>query len=215
VAAAGGIEKTHGGQISPQIEVDALCRGAAVLSREENRIAARALLWAAVAIDPQNFVAHRRLAAALLNAEDVDGAAEEYARFIELLLKEHDVRRAAGELAYARSFLGEMAQLNSAAAYLVPLGDIAKVLESPAPTPLSPPLALADYAASRAPHRDLNNWGRSTTPTATETAARGLRRYWRPWSKQLSAEIGVGEYILLVSLGIAAGIAVFAISGIR
>ena len=125
------------------------------------------------------------------------------------------MRRAAGELAYARSFLGEMAQLSSAAAYLVPLGDIAKALESPATAPLSPPLALADHAASRAPHRDLNNWGRSTTPTATEKAARGLRRYWRPWSKQLSGEIGVGEYVLLVSLGIAAGIAVFAISGIR
>ena len=216
MAAAGGIEKTHGGHISPEIEVDALCRGAAVLSREENRIAARALLWAAVAIDPQSFVAHRRLAAALLNAEDVDGAADEYARFIELLLKEHDVRRAAGELAYARAFLGDLPQLSSAASYLVPLGDIAKALESPAPARSSAPLALADYAASRAPFRALDNWGRSTTPTATETTTDQVRRrYWRPLSKKLSAEIGIGEYILLVSLGIAAGIAVFAMSGIR
>lgn len=218
VAAAGGIEKTHGGQIAPEIEVEALCRGAAVLSREENRIAARALLWAAVAIDPQNFVAHRRLAAALLNAEDVDGAADEYARFIELLLKEHDVRRAAGELAYARSFLGEMPQLNSAAAHPVPLGDIAKVLESQAPPRSSAPLALADYAASRAPLRALDNWGRPAPTTTTETTtAQGRWRSWRPWSKERSAEIGIGEYILilLVSLGIVVGMAVFAMSGIR
>jgi len=214
VAAAGGFEKTHGGQISPEVEVDALCRGAAVLSREENRIAARALLWAAVAIDPQSFVAHRRLAAALLNAEDVDGAADEYARFIELLLKEHDVRRAAGELAYARAFLGEMPQLSSAASYQVPLGDVASALESSAPARLSPPVALAEYAAARAPIRALDNRVRSTTP-ATETTARGLQHYWRPWSRQLSSEIGIGEYILLVALGIAAGITVFAISGIR
>ena len=216
MAVAGGIEKTHGGQIAPEIEVDALCRGAAVLSREENRIAARALLWAAVAIDPQNFVAHRRLAAALLNAEDLDGAADEYARFIELLLKEHDVRRAAGELAYARSFLGEMPQLSSAAAHPVPLGDIAKVLESQAPPRSSAPLALADYAASRAPFRALDNWGRPAPSAVTETTtAQGRSRSRRPWSKEWSAEIGIGEYILLVSLGIAVGIAVFAMSGIR
>jgi len=216
VAVAGGIEKTHGGQIAPEIEVDALCRGAAVLSRDENRIAARALLWAAVAIDPQNFVAHRRLAAALLNAEDVDGAADEYARFIELLLKEHDVRRAAGELAYARSFLGEMPQLSSAASHPVPLGDIASVLGSPAPARSSAPLALADYAASRTPFRALDNSGRPAPPNVPErTTAQVRGRSWRPWSKDWSAEIGIGEYILLVSLGIAAGIAVFAMSGIR
>ena len=216
MAVAGGIEKTHGGQIAPEIEVEALCRGAAVLSREENRIAARALLWAAVAIDPQNFVAHRRLAAALLNAEDVDGAADEYARFIELLLKEHDVRRAAGELAYARSFLGEMPQLTSAALHPVPLGDIASVLGSPAPAQSSAPLALADYAASRTPFRALDNWGRPAPPAVTDTTtAQGHGRSWRPWSKDWSAEIGIGEYILLVSLGIAVGIAVFAMSGIR
>ena len=120
---------TRAGEVSSDVEVDALCRGAAVLSREDNRIAARALLWAAVAIDPQNFVAHRRLAAALLNGEDVDAAADEYARFIELLLKD-DVRRAAAELAYARSFLGDMPQLRAASDHLVPLGDIAQALDS-------------------------------------------------------------------------------------
>jgi hypothetical protein len=187
-----------------------------VLSREDNRIAARALLWAAVAIDPQNFVAHRRLAAALMNAEDIDGAADEYARFIELLLKEHDVRRAAGELAYARSFLGDMPQLSAAAAYQVPLGDIANVIDSAAPARSAPPLALADYAASRAPNRDLDNWGRSVVPTVIERSrAAGRRRYWRPWEKPWSEDAGIGEYILVASLGIAAALAVFALGGIR
>lgn len=214
MAVTGGIERPHAGQVSPQVEVEALCRGAAVLSREENRIAARALLWAAVAIDPQNFVAHRRLAAALLNAEDVDAAAEEYARFIELLLKEDDVRRAAGELAYARSFLGDMPQLSSAAEHLVPLGVIAKALEAPAQS--SAPLALADYAASRAPYRDLNNWGRSAEPTVTETTpARGRSHHRRPWYERWASEIGIGEYVLVVSLVLAAALAVFAMGGLR
>lgn len=216
VAVADDIEKTHAGRVSPQVEVDALCRGAAVLSREENRIAARALLWAAVAIDPQNFVAHRRLAAALLNADDVDAAAEEYARFIELLLKEHEVRRAAGELAYARAFLGDMPQLSAAAAHLVPLGDIAKAIESPPPARSSPPLALAEYAASRAPYRDLKSRGRPAPAVVPEaTVARGDWRTWRPWSKEWAAEIGLGEYVLVVSLGVAAALAIVAIGGIR
>jgi hypothetical protein len=219
VAVAGGIEK-HTGQVSPQVEVDALCRGAATLSREDNRIAARALLWAAVAIDPQNFVAHRRLAAALLHAEDVDGAADEYARFIELLLKEQDVRRAASELAYAQSFLGDMPQLSAAAGHLVPLGDIAKALGSPAPGQSSPPLALADYAASRAPHRDLNNWGRPVAPSVTAPTTepenrphrRRRPRWYRRWA---SSEIEMGEYVLLVSVVTAAALAVFALGGLR
>lgn len=215
VAVAGGIEKTHAGQVSPQAEVDALCRGAAVLSREENRIAARALLWAAVAIDPQSFVAHRRLAAALLNAEDVDGAAEEYARFIELLLKEHDVRRAAGELAYARAFLGDVRQLSAAAGHLVPLGEIASAIEAPASARSAAPLALADYAASRA-QRDVNNWGRPLPARATEpTSARGRLQYLSRWYKRWAPDIGMGEAILVVSFVTAAALAVFALGGIR
>ena len=216
MAVADDIEKAHPGQVSPQVEVDALCRGAAVLSREENRIAARALLWAAVAIDPQNFVAHRRLAAALLNAEDIDAAAEEYARFIELLLKEHDVRRAAGELAYAHAFLGDVPQLSAAAAHLVPLGDIAKAIESPAPARSVPPLALADYAAARTPHRGVIKRGRPATSVVSETTA--PRRSWRdlrPWSKEWAAEIGISEYILVASLVTAAALAIFAVGGLR
>jgi hypothetical protein len=216
VAVTGGIENTHVAQVSSQAEVDALCRGAAALSREDNRIAARALLWAAVAIDPQNFVAHRRLAAALLNAEDVEGAADEYARFIELLLKERHVRRAAAELAYARSFVGDMPQLQSAADHLVPLGEIASALESPMPTRSSAPLALADYAASRAPYRDLSPWGGSASGTVAQTtAARGRTRQLRAWYANRASGIGIGEYILAASLVTAAVLAVLAMGGIR
>jgi hypothetical protein len=175
-----------------------------VLSREDNRIAARALLWAAVAIDPQNFVAHRRLAAALLNGEDVDAAAEEYARFIELLLKEEDVRRAAAELAYARSFLGDVPQLRAAADHLVPLRDIAKAIDSSARTRPSPPFALADYAASRAPSRNVTNGDRSGPPRAGHQEA---------WYRRLTSDIGIGEYILVLALVIAAALAALRLAG--
>jgi tetratricopeptide (TPR) repeat protein len=180
---------TRAGEVSSDVEVDALCRGAAVLSREDNRIAARALLWAAVAIDPQNFVAHRRLAAALLNGEDVDAAAEEYARFIELLLKD-DVRRAAAELSYARSFLGDMPQLRPAADHLVPLGDIAHALDSSSRARSSPPLALADYIASRAPSQP----------------ARSEHRRW-------TSNIGIGEKIFVLALLIVAAVALLRLTG--
>ena len=184
---------TRAGEVSSNVEVDALCRGAAVLSREDNRIAARALLWAAVAIDPQNFVAHRRLAAALLNGEDVDAAAEEYARFIELLLKD-DVHRAAAELAYARSFLGDMPQLRPAADHLVPLGDIAHALDSSSRARSSPPLALADYIASRAP-----------SPPA--------RSEHQPWYRRWTSGIGIGEKIFVLALLIAGAVALLRLTG--
>jgi hypothetical protein len=205
-----------------------------VLSREDNRIAARALLWAAVAIDPQNFVAHRRLAAALLNAEDIDAAAEEYARYIELLLKENDVRRAAGELTYARAFLGDMPQLRAAAAHLVPLDDIAKSLVSAAPAQSPAPLALADYAATRASSQYTNGRPHTAPPAVAKAAAAqaGLRRQRRPWFKPgaysvavsgatssfkvRASQIEIGEYVLAVSLAAAATVlVVMVIGGLR
>ena len=196
---------THAGEVSSDAEVDALCRGAALLSREDNRIAARALLWAAVAIDPQNFVAHRRLAAALLNGDDLDAAAEEYARFIELLLKEADVRRAAGELAYARSFLGDVPQLRAAADHRVPLSDVAKAIDSSVRAQSSPPLALADYAATRARARNAENADPSGPAQADPKR--------RPWYRRLAPGIGIGEYILVLVLLTAAVLAVLRLAG--
>ncbi len=195
---------TRAGEVSSDIEVDALCRGAALLSREDNRIAARALLWAAVAIDPQNFVAHRRLAAALLNGEDVDAAAEEYARFIELLLKEEDVQRAAGELAYARSFLGDMPQLRAAADHRVPLGDIAKAIDSSARARSSPPLVLADYAATRAELGNVTSGDRSGPARSGHRPA---------WYRRLASQIGIGDYILILVLVISTALATLRLAG--
>ena len=195
---------TRTGEIASDTEVEALCRGAAVLSREDNRIAARAPLWAAVAIDPQNFVAHRRLAAALLNGEDVDAAAEEYARFIELLLKE-DPHRAAAELAYARSFLGDMPQLRAAADHLVPLGDIANAIDTSARTRSSRPLALADYAASRA---------KSRIPANEDRPAREDPSPIRDsWYQTMLSDIGIAEYLLILALLIAIVFAVLRLMG--
>ena len=195
---------TRAGEVSSEVEVEALCRGAAVLSREDNRIAARALLWAAVAIDPQNFVAHRRLAAALLNGEDVDAAAEEYARFIELLLKEDDVHRAAAELAYARSFVGDVPQLRPAAAHLVPLGDIAKSLDSSGAARSSRPLALADYIASRAPAKASNAVSSERVRESGDP---------RPSSRRWTSGIGLGEWLLVLVLAIAVAVAALRLAG--
>ena len=195
---------TRTGEISSDTEVDALCRGAAMLSHEDNRIAARALLWAAVAIDPQNFVAHRRLAAALLNGEDVDAAADEYARFIELLLKD-DAHRAASELAYARSFLGDVPQLRAAADHLVPLGDIADAIGTSTRTRSSRPLALADYAATRAKSRITANEDRPRRENS--------RRVHRSWYQKWASDIGIGEYLVVLVLLIAIVFALLRLTG--
>ena len=128
-------------------EVDALCEGAAFLCRAGNRVAALALLWAAVAVDPTSVRPHRRLAAMLANAGDVDAAADEYGRFIEFVLKQGQVRRAADELAYGIAALGDVPKLHQAAAHLITLGDIARSLSESAstadePTELAPFMAL-------------------------------------------------------------------------
>lgn len=96
-------------------DLAALRNGAALCSRDGNRVAAIALLWASVAIAPTDLVSHRRLAAALANAGDVAGAADEYGRYIEFVLPLGDVQRARLELEYARSTLGDHPALRAAA----------------------------------------------------------------------------------------------------
>lgn len=92
-----------GGQRS---DLDALKDGAAMMAQAGNRVAALALLWAAAAIDPIDLTVHRRLAALLAHGGDVDGAADEYARYIEFLLPLGEVGRATAELAYGANMLG-------------------------------------------------------------------------------------------------------------
>lgn len=88
-----------------------LTEGAALLSRAGNRVAALAVLWAAVAIAPTDHTAHRRLAATLANGGDLDGAAQEYVRYIEFLLPLGELTRVTAELHYAATTLGVLPAL--------------------------------------------------------------------------------------------------------
>jgi len=84
-----------------------------------NRVAAMALLWSAVAIDPTDLASHRRLAATLASGGDIDGAADEYARYIEFMLPLGEVGRATLELSYGASMLGGHHALHEAAEKIV------------------------------------------------------------------------------------------------
>src|SRR5438876_10906017 len=100
-------------------DLDALKDGAAMLTQSGNRVAALAVMWSAVAIAPTDLGAHRRLAAMLANAADIDGAANEYARYIEFMIPIGDVGRATMELAYGAKVFGSHPALHEAAEKLV------------------------------------------------------------------------------------------------
>lgn len=100
--------------------VAALRDGAAALSRSNDRAGALALLGQAVRVAPGDLTAHRRLAAALMNRNDVPGACAEYARFVDLAVTRGDTRRAWLELTYAREMLGELPGLLDIADRLLP-----------------------------------------------------------------------------------------------
>ena len=91
-----------------------LTEGAALLSRAGNRVAALAVLWAAVAIAPTDQIAHRRLAATLATGGDLDGAAQEYVRYVEFLLPLGELTRVTAELHYAATTLGALPVLGEA-----------------------------------------------------------------------------------------------------
>lgn len=100
-------------------DLEQLKEGAALLVQHGNRVAALAVLWAAVAIDPQDHAVHRRLAATLASAGDLDGAAQEYARYVEFLLPRGELEAATAELHYAAQTLGRVRALTDAAANVV------------------------------------------------------------------------------------------------
>ncbi len=100
-------------------DLEALKDGAAMMIQSGNRVAALALLWSAVAMDPIDLTSHRRLAATLAHGGDFDAAAEEYARYIEFLLPIGEVGRAALELQYGASTLGGRHALHAAAEKIV------------------------------------------------------------------------------------------------
>ncbi|HJW48038.1 MAG TPA: bacterial transcriptional activator domain-containing protein [Candidatus Limnocylindria bacterium] len=100
-------------------DLEALKDGAAMMIQAGNRVAAMALLWSAVAIDPTDLASHRRLAATLASGGDIDGAADEYARYIEFMLPLGEVGRATLELSYGASMLGGHPKLHEAAEKIV------------------------------------------------------------------------------------------------
>jgi tetratricopeptide (TPR) repeat protein len=125
-------------------DLDALKDGALMLLQAGNRVAALSLLWSAVAIDPIDLPAHRRLAAALANAGDLDGAASEFARYIEFMLPLDQVERAVLELQYGAHILGGHPALRDAAE------KIATAVRALVPSSL-PALAPAAAAAAIEP----------------------------------------------------------------
>ena len=95
-------------------DLEQLKEGAALLAQHGNRVAALAVLWAAVAIDPVDQSVHRRLAAALASGGDLEGAAHEYVRYVEFLLPRGELELATAELHYAALTLGQVQKLTDA-----------------------------------------------------------------------------------------------------
>src|SRR6266540_1382026 len=104
---------------SANADLEALKEGAAMMIQAGNRVAALALLWSAVAIDPTDLASHRRLAATLASGGDINGAADEYARYIEFMLPLGEVGRATLELSYGASMIGGHPALHEAAEKIV------------------------------------------------------------------------------------------------
>src|SRR5713226_3199989 len=114
-------------------DLEQLKEGAALLAQHGNRVAALAVLWAAVAIDPVDHAVHRRLAATLASGGDLEGAAHEYARYVEFLLPRGELEAATAELHYAARTLGRMK----------PLADVVAQITAQLP-------ALLDYSRQNA-----------------------------------------------------------------
>jgi hypothetical protein len=89
-------------------DLQMLLSGSNLLLRQGNRIAALALLWSAVALDPVNLTAHRRLAAVLANSGDLHGALNEHERYREFLRARGEYAALRNEVAYAAATLGEI-----------------------------------------------------------------------------------------------------------
>jgi hypothetical protein len=128
-------------------DLEALKDGAAMMIQAGNRVAAMALLWSAVAIDPTDLASHRRLAATLASGGDIDGAADEYARYIEFMLPLGEVGRATLELSYGSSMIGGHRALHEAAEKIVtavraivPPDGVAIAPSAPEMRPITPPM---------------------------------------------------------------------------
>ncbi len=132
-----------------------LLDGAANLAKGGERTAAIGILREAVMLEPQDLAAHRRLGAALALAGDVDGAAGEYSRFVQLSLEHGEGERARLEAAYALAQFGSSPALSELATWI-------------GPTPGAPLPAAATAGDSAARDAMLGAAFASTPP---ETAA--------------------------------------------
>ena len=94
--------------VAPRTDLGDLLAGATLMLNDGNRIAALAVLWAAIAIEPLDLAAHRRLAAVLANSGDLGGAANEHGRYREFLIARGEPGRARDEAAYAVATLGAL-----------------------------------------------------------------------------------------------------------
>lgn len=132
-------------------DLEQLKEGAALLAQHGNRVAALAVLWAAVAIDPVDLAVHRRVAATLASGGDLDGAAHEYARYVEFLLPRGELEAATAELHYAAQTIGRMQPLvdsvASVAAQLPELLDASRQRVAPVAAPTADQHEAVELAA--------------------------------------------------------------------
>ena len=149
-----GLAKVFVDQEDGVAALETLRDGAQTLARLGNRAEAIELLRDAVRLSLVDLAVHRRLAAALANAGDEEGAVDEYARFVGLLADRGDVDRARLELAYGRATLGESPGLVELSRRL---GVPPPVAPSPvaAAAPARPPVAETAPAPAR-PAEPLN-----------------------------------------------------------
>ena len=136
-------------------DLEQLKQGAALLAQHGNRVAALAVLWAAVAIDPVDRGVHRRLAATLASGGDLEGAAHEHARYVEFVMARGDIEAATAELHYAAQTLGRVQPLVDAvttmATRLPALLETARQRSGPIATPT---VELHERVAMPAPVED-------------------------------------------------------------
>ncbi|HEV8534219.1 MAG TPA: hypothetical protein VGR87_00645 [Candidatus Limnocylindria bacterium] len=133
-----GLAKVHFEQEDRTAALRILREGAAALTKSGERSAAIGLLREAVALDPRDLATHRRLAAALALAGDLEAAVQEYARFIRELRDGGEMERAKNEVGYAKGQLKDapgFASLEGIAAGTRAPVDQASRVDEPAPKP--------------------------------------------------------------------------------
>jgi tetratricopeptide (TPR) repeat protein len=143
-----GLARTQVALEDETAALNTLRDGASRFARGGDRATAVSLLAEAVALVPGDLSAHRRLAAALANQDDMPGAVEEYARFVDVALSSGDSRRALLELAYGRETLGDLPGL---LALVDRVTDSHSRIDAPRPASRQAPLAHHSPAPSSHP----------------------------------------------------------------